>query len=148
MHEQLKLNNQLCFRLYTAARLVVQSYYPYLSPLGLTYPQYLVMLVLWEQDNLPSGDIAQKLHLDFNTLTPILQRMQREGFISRKRNRQDARQRIVSLTEAGKALEQQAKYIPDCLSKTMVQYGADPDLLSMLIDPLDNLITILQNTSK
>ena len=80
---QLKLENQLCFRLYTAARLTMGAYHPYLDPLGITYPQYLVMLVLWEQDKQPVCDIAKKLLLDTNTVTPLLQRMEKAGLISR-----------------------------------------------------------------
>ena len=83
MHEQLKLGNQLCFRLYTVTRLITQAYRPLLEPLGLTYPQYLVMMVLWEQDNLTVGDICRHLMLDTNTLTPMLQRMEREGLVVR-----------------------------------------------------------------
>ena len=78
-YEQLKLNNQLCFRLYTAARLTIGAYHPYLDPLGITYPQYLVMLVLWEQDNQPVCDIAKSLMLDTNTVTPLGQRMEKAG---------------------------------------------------------------------
>ena len=112
MHEQLKLENQLCFRLYTASRLITQAYHPYLSELGLTYPQYLVMMVLWEKDRMPVNDIAKKLYLETNTVTPLLKRMEAEGFIQRTRGAEDARQVIVSLTEKGKAIEDKASCIP------------------------------------
>ena len=101
---QLKLENQLCFRLYTAARLTMGVYHPYLDPLGITYPQYLVLLVLWEQDRQPVCEIAKKLMLDTNTVTPLLQRMEKSGLINRTRGKEDSRQRIVSLTEKGKAM--------------------------------------------
>mgnify|MGYP002623480637 CR=1 FL=1 len=112
MHEQLRLCNQLCFRFYSITRLINQAYHPLLEPLGLTYPQYLVMLVLWEQDNLTVSDICHRLMLDTNTLTPMLQRMEREGFIVRTHGIVDGRQTLVSLTKKGKHLEEQAKDIP------------------------------------
>ena len=107
---QLKLKNQLCFRLYTAARLTMGAYHPYLNPLGITYPQYLVMLVLWEQDRQPVCDIAKKLLLDTNTVTPLLQRMEKSGLIVRTKGKEDTRQRIVSLTKKGKELYKQANF--------------------------------------
>lgn len=141
--EQLKLENQLCFRLYTAARLTMGAYHPYLDPLGITYPQYLVMLVLWEQDKQPVCDIAKKLLLDTNTVTPLLQRMEKAGFISRTKGKTDTRQRIVSLTQKGKALYEQAKPIPECLlNDVALKTGEMEDLvkiiptLNMLIDGL------------
>lgn len=108
MHEELRLNNQLCFRLYSAARLVVQSYMPFLSKLGITYPQYLVLMVLWEKDAQPVNDIAHRLLLETNTVTPLLQRMEKMGIVSRRKGENDKRQQIVSLTEKGKSMEQQA----------------------------------------
>ncbi len=108
MHAELQLGNQLCFRIYTASRLIIQAYTPYLNQLGITYPQYLVMMVLWEKDVQPVNDIAHRLMLETNTVTPLLQRMEKQGIISRKKGEQDKRQQIVSLTEKGKAMEQQA----------------------------------------
>ena len=100
-YEQLKLENQVCFRLYTAARLTMGAYHPYLDPLGITYPQYLVLLVLWEQDKQPVNDIAHKLYLETNTVTPLLQRMEKAGLVKRTKGKEDTRQRIVSLTKKG-----------------------------------------------
>ena len=102
MQEQLKLENQLCFRLYTASRLITQAYHPLLEEIGLTYPQYLVMMGLWEQDNMPVNDIAKRLYLETNTVTPLLKRMEAEGFIARRKGEKDARQVIVSLTPKGR----------------------------------------------
>ena len=85
MHEALKLENQLCFRLYTASRLITQAYFPLLREIGLTYPQYLVMMVLWENDSLPVNDIARHLVLETNTVTPLLKRMEADGFLTRSR---------------------------------------------------------------
>ncbi len=137
---QLKLENQLCFRLYTAARLTMGAYHPYLDPLGLTYPQYLVMLVLWEQDRQPVCDIAKKLLLDTNTVTPLLQRMEKSGLIVRTKGKEDTRQCIVSLTQKGKDLYMQAKPIPSCLSRDVaLKTGEEEEILTM-IPTLDKLI--------
>lgn len=108
MHTELRLDNQICFRLYTAARLITQAYTPMLSELGITYPQYLVLMVLWEKDAIPVNDIARRLLLETNTVTPLLQRMERQGLLIRERGEQDRRQQFVSLTEKGKAMEEQA----------------------------------------
>ena len=137
---QLELENQLCFRLYTAARLTMGAYRPYLDPLGITYPQYLVMLVLWEKDGQPVCDIAKKLLLDTNTVTPLLQRMEKSGLIVRTKGKEDTRQRIVSLTKKGKDLYKQAKHLPECLSRDVVlKTGEEEEILSM-IPTLDKLI--------
>ena len=108
MHAELQLDNQVCFRLYTAARLITQAYTPMLTELGITYPQYLVLMVLWEKDNQPVNDIAHRLLLETNTVTPLLQRMEKQGIVSRKKGEQDKRQQIVSLTKKGKEMEEQA----------------------------------------
>ena len=140
MYDQLKLDNQLCFRLYTAARLTMQAYFPYFEPLGITYPQYLVLLVLWEQDKQPVNDIARRLHLETNTVTPLLQRMEKQGLLTRQRGKEDTRQRIVSLTAQGKALEEQAKNIPDCLVAQLTERVPDVQALIAMIPELDTLI--------
>ena len=98
---QFRLDNQLCFRLYTASRLITQAYHPMLAEQGLTYPQYLVLMVLWEKDAQPVNDIAKRLRLETNTVTPLLKRMETEGFLTRSRGREDARQIIVKLTKKG-----------------------------------------------
>ena len=139
-YDQLKLENQLCFRLYTAARLTMGVYHPYLDPLGITYPQYLVLLVLWEQDKQPVCDIAKKMMLDTNTVTPLLQRMEKSGLINRTRGKEDSRQRIVSLTEKGKAMQEQAKHIPECLSNDMTLKTGDEEEILKMIPTLDKLI--------
>ncbi len=108
MHAELQLDNQICFRLYTAARLITQAYTPLLNTLGITYPQYLVLMVLWEKDNQPVNDIAHRLMLETNTVTPLLQRMEKLGIVNRKKGEQDKRQQIVSLTPKGKKLEEEA----------------------------------------
>ena len=140
MHEQLKLNNQLCFRLYTVTRLITQAYRPLLDPLGLTYPQYLVMMVLWEQDNQTVGDIGRRLMLDTNTLTPMLQRMEREGLLVRTHGISDGRQTLVSLTKKGIHLEEQAKDIPACMSQNWHGDTMSNDQLNSMVNAIDTLI--------
>lgn len=148
MYQQLKLDNQLCFRLYTAARLTMQVYYPYFEPLGITYPQYLVLLVLWEKDRQPVNDIARRLHLETNTVTPLLQRMEKQGLLKRTRGKEDTRQRIVSLTAQGKALEERAKDIPSCLEQQLSDKMEDINCLRASIPALDQLIEGLSCQAK
>ena len=140
MHEQLKLGNQLCFRLYTVTRLITQAYRPLLEPLGLTYPQYLVMMVLWEQDNRTVGDIGRRLMLDTNTLTPMLQRMEREGLLVRTHGISDGRQTLVSLTKKGIHLEEQAKDIPECMSQNWHGDTLSNDQITSMVTAVDTLI--------
>lgn len=139
MYPQLKLDNQLCFRLYTASRLVAGAYAPHFESLGITYPQYLVLLVLWEKDHQPVNDIAKRLLLETNTVTPLLQRMEKIGLIERKKGEADSRQRIVSLTQKAIDMEQVAKDIPNKLSETVTNY-VDVDELIALMPTIDKLI--------
>ena len=143
MYDQLKLENQLCFRLYSASRLVTQAYRPLLEPLGLTYPQYLVMMVLWERDNLLVSDITRRLKLDTNTVTPLLQRMEREGLIVRTRGIADGRQTLVSLTHKGKRLEEEAKDVPSCMVGLLAGSQCDAEQLTSAVAMLDALIAEL-----
>ena len=108
MHNELRLDNQVCFRLYSASRLIIQAYTPMLNQLGITYPQYLVLMVLWEKDCQPVNDIAHRLLLETNTVTPLLQRMEKLGIVQRQRGKEDKRQQFVSLTAKGEAMEEQA----------------------------------------
>ncbi len=143
MQEQLKLGNQLCFRLYTASRLITQAYHPLLSGIGLTYPQYLVMMVLWEQDAQPVNEIAKKLYLETNTVTPLLKRMEAEGFVERSRSKADARQVIVSLTPKGRKLEEKASCIPYELGSAVACRSVTPETAPQLYGMLDDLIRTL-----
>ena len=140
MKEELRLDNQLCFRLYTASRLLTQAYHPLLSGLGLTYPQYLVMMVLWEQDGLPVNDIAKRLLLETNTVTPLLKRMEEEGLVTRKRAADDERKVIVSLTEKGMALEAQAARIPERMARAYAGSEMSEQQAKSLYYTLDRLI--------
>ena len=146
-YEQLKLDNQLCFRLYTAARLTMGAYHPYLDPLGITYPQYLVMLVLWEHEKQTVMDISHRLQLDTNTVTPLLQRMEKAGLIKRTKGKEDARQRIVTLTDKGLAMQEQAKHIPECLSAEILNHIGSIEELTKIIPTLDKLIEGLKQTN-
>ncbi len=110
--EALKLDNQICFPLYAAARKVTSLYTPYLKPLGLTYTQYIVFLVLWEKDNLLVGEICTRLHLDNGTLTPLLKKMEAAGYVTRTRCKEDERQVSIALTDKGRALKKEAADIP------------------------------------
>ncbi len=111
----LKLDSQLCFAVYAAAHAFNASYKPLLEPLGLTYPQYLVMLVLWQQDGVTVSAIGTRLGLDSGTLTPLLKRLEAAGLVSRLRDAADERQVRISLTAAGRALKQKARGIPEAL---------------------------------
>ena len=111
-HEAMKLANQLCFPLYAAARNVTSLYTPWLKPLGLTYTQYIVFLVLWEKDGVSVTEIGEKLMLDNGTLSPLLKKMEQAGYVERRRCRRDDRIVEITLTEAGKALQEKAKDIP------------------------------------
>ena len=113
--EYLKLDNQLCFLLYGASRAVTQLYQPLLAPLGLTYPQYLVMLVLWEEDGASVRTLCDRLYLDSGTLTPLLTRLSSAGLIRRVRSKRDARVVDIQLTAAGKKLKRAARSVPEAL---------------------------------
>ena len=147
-YEQLKLRNQVCFRLYTASRLITQSYKPFLDLLGITYPQYLVLMVLWETDNQPVNEIAHKLILETNTVTPLIQRMEKQGLVIRTRGQVDSRQRIVSLTKEGRALEKEAAAVPSGLLNGFSQCGLDTDLVTKLVPGLDEIIEKLHAKSE
>ncbi|MBR1574290.1 MAG: MarR family transcriptional regulator [Bacteroidales bacterium] len=143
-HEELRLGNQLCFRFYTVSRLITQAYREHLEPLGLTYPQYLVMLVLWEQDNQPVNDIAKRLVLNTNTVTPLLKRMEEEDLVSRRRSPEDERKVIVSLTEKGRNLEKTARKIPQKMAQAYAHPEIDEAKMLNLYQTLDTLIGSLQ----
>ena len=110
--EAMKLDNQLCFPLYAAARNVTGLYTPWLKPFGLTYTQYIVFLVLWEKDGVSVTEIGEKLMLDNGTLSPLLKKMEKAGYINRRRSSDDERVVMITLTEEGRALQEKAKDIP------------------------------------
>ncbi|MBP5405117.1 MAG: MarR family transcriptional regulator [Clostridia bacterium] len=111
-YERLRLDRQLCFPLYAASRAVVRRYEPHLKALSLTYTQYITLLCLWEQDALSVKELSERLYLDSGTLSPLLATLERKGIVLRARSKDDERVVTVSLTEAGRALEEKAKDIP------------------------------------
>ena len=110
--DPLKLENQLCFPLYACAREVVKKYKPFLDDIDLTYTQYVTMMVLWEKPVVTSKEIGDKLHLDSGTLTPVIKKLAEKGLVTRSRSPEDERNLVVSLTDAGRDLRQQALSIP------------------------------------
>ncbi len=111
--ELLKLDNQLCFPLYAAARKITGAYTPYLKPLGLTYTQYILFLVLWEKDRVTVSDICEKLMLDSGTVTPLLKKLEAKGYLRRERCECDERCVIVVLTDEGRAMKEKVRDIPE-----------------------------------
>lgn len=121
----LLLDDQLCFALYAASRAVTQRYRPLLDKLGLTYPQYLVMLVLWEHGTVPVKDIGAALQLDYGTLTPLIKRLETIGLVRRERRPDDERTVNVSLTEQGAQLREQARTVPAAIGDAMALSSHD-----------------------
>jgi DNA-binding MarR family transcriptional regulator len=113
--QMLRLDNQLCFAVYSASLAMTRLYKPLLDQLELTYPQYLVMLVLWEQDGLMVSELGQRLSLDSGTLTPLLKRLEASGYVSRIRDVQDERRVHITLTATGRRLKARAAKVPACL---------------------------------
>ena len=142
-YEQLKLENQLCFPVYAASRLITREYQPFLDELQITYPQYLVLLVLWENDCISVNEIAKKLILNTNTITPLLKRMEQQGLLNRKRQDKDERKVIVQLTKKGMNLQKEASKIPEELIKRLSDSELKIDDLIQLKESLNSIISLL-----
>lgn len=142
-YDQLKLDNQLCFPVYAASRLITREYQPLLDNLEITYPQYLVLLVLWESDSLSVNDIAKKLILNTNTITPLLKRMEQQGLILRKRSETDERKVMVHLSSKGLNLKEKASEIPQELAKRLSESKIELNDLIQLKESLDSIISFL-----
>lgn len=112
-YDTLKLENQLCFPLYAASREVIKHYHPYLTQLGLTYTQYIAMMVLWADRRISVKELGRKLFLDSGTLTPVLKSLEEKGYVNRRRSSEDERVLIVEITESGEALKERAVSIPE-----------------------------------
>ena len=138
----LQLDRQLCFALHAASRAMTQAYQPVLAPLGLTYPQYLVMLVLWEGDGVTVGELGQRLQLDSGTLTPLLKRLAAAGLVLRQRDDVDERVVRVSLTTAGRALRRKAVDVP---RRLLCQLALTVPELGRLRDQLTGLTARLRH---
>ncbi|MDR6457214.1 DNA-binding MarR family transcriptional regulator [Chryseobacterium vietnamense] len=137
-----KLENQICFPLYVIAKEITGLYRPFLDELGITYPQYLVMMILWDGDGLTVTHIGEKLFLDSGTLTPLLKRLESKGFIIRKRKKEDERVVEVFLDEAGKQLQEKACEIP---GKIQEKLGIQPEELLHLKDTVLKILNKIEN---
>ena len=144
IEEKFKLENQLCFRLYTASRLITRAYHPLLGEFGLTYPQYLVLLVLWEKDEQPVNDIAKRLVLETNTVTPLLKRMEAEGIVTRSKGKKDARQMIVKLTKKGCDFQKKLTNVPETVGKAVICESITQETIPGLFVMLDDIIEQLK----
>jgi DNA-binding MarR family transcriptional regulator len=142
-YEQLKLGNQFCFPVYAASRLITREYQPYLDELGITYPQYLVLLVLWESDGMTVNDIAHKLILNTNTVTPLLKRMESAGLLKRSRSDQDERKVEVYLTPGGIRMREAAASIPEKLVRGIHPGSLNLEEMVEVRDRLNRLIAHL-----
>jgi DNA-binding MarR family transcriptional regulator len=142
-YPQLELDRQLCFALYTASRAVVRTYAPLLEDAGLTYPQYVTMLVLWEDPDRPRsiGELGERLHLDSGTLTPLLKRLASMGYVTRSRDAEDERRVLVTLTAEGLALRDRVAAVPEsflaCLGLDVADASALRDQLTALAASLE-----------
>lgn len=145
---QLQLSNQICFPLYSVSRLITKAYKPHLDKMNVTYPQYLALMVLWENDGVTVNDISKKLLLNTNTLSPLLKRMEALKLLDRTRSVEDERKVIVKLTEKGKNLEIQAASIPSELIKVLAQENTDLTEVLQLKEMLNKLIAILSEDKK
>jgi DNA-binding MarR family transcriptional regulator len=135
-HDDLKLDDFLCFAVYSASHAFGRVYKPMLDRLGLTYPQYLAMVALWESDDQTVGALGDRLGLESNTLTPLLKRLETAGYVRRDRDPRDERQVRVSLTEAGRALRAEAEKVPACILEASGLEAADLGRLRQQITAL------------
>ena len=139
-YESLKLCNQVCFPLYACSKELVRQYGPYLKELGLTYTQYLVMMVLWEHGGMTEGELGRKIHLNSGTLAPLLKRLENQGLIRRERLKENERKLFVSLTEEGKALKEKALAVPYAMGGCIDLPPEELLCLKMLLDKaLENM---------
>lgn len=145
---ELYLENQICFPLYAASRLTTKLYTPFLEELDLTYPQYLVMLALWQEDGQSVKAIGESLYLESNTLTPLLKRLEQKGLVERMRSKADERTVIISLSKAGTALKQQAKHVPAKVLDCFVDQSLSKEELIDFQKTLFRLMNFLKEKDK
>ncbi len=145
---QLKLKNQICFPIYSTSRLLTKAYKPFLEKMGLTYPQYLVLMVLWEEDELSVNKITEKLMLNTNTISPLLKRMEKMELLNRRRSNEDERSVVVQLTEKGKQLKNEAKPIPEKLLTELLTENITLSDVLQLKDMLNEWIKILSSKTQ
>ncbi len=134
--EQIKLENQLCFPLYACSREVIKRYRPFLDEIGLTYTQYVAMIVFWEEDSISVKDLGRRLYLDSGTLTPVLKSLEQKGYITRRRSTEDERVLIAALTPEGRALEHAAAGIPQQICGCLRMQPEDVRQLRRLLSQL------------
>lgn len=140
----LYLENQLCFPLYAASRLTTKLYTPFLEDLGITYPQYLVLLVLWENNAQSVTEIGTRLALESNTLTPLLKRLEQKELLTRSRSSKDERAVVVTLTASGQALKEQAVCIPQKIMESFVNASISQEELLAFQKTLTKLVELLR----
>lgn len=128
------LDNQLCFPLYVCAREIINAYTPYLSNIDLTYTQYVTMMVMWEEKQVLTRHLRERLYLDSGTLTPVLKKLEEKGYITKERSREDARDLVVTITQKGEELQEKAGPIPLKVSTCLNNYKQAPQLKIMLDD--------------
>jgi DNA-binding MarR family transcriptional regulator len=145
---QLKLANQICFPIYSTSRLITKVYKPFLEKMGLTYPQYLVLMVLWEEDGLSINKITERLMLNTNTLSPLIKRMEKMQLLNRMRATKDERIVLVRLTEKGKQLKSEAKPIPEKMLGELLTENIELADIFRLKEILDKWIKVLSNKTK
>jgi len=147
-YDQLKLENQLCFPFYAVSRLIIRAYQEDLDQLEITYPQYLVLLVLWEKDGITVNEISEKLVLNTNTVTPLLKRMEKQSLITRTSSQDDLRKVVVRLTENGMKMREKAAQIPYNLMKKLNLQTSEITLedVSALKTMLSKLIVMLNKS--
>lgn len=132
--EQLMLDNQLCFPLYVCAREIINAYTPYLSEIGLTYTQYITMMVMWEEKQVITRHLRERLFLDSGTLTPVLKKLESKGYITKERSEEDARDLVVTITKAGEDLQKKAEDIPGKVGLCIRDFDKALELRQMLRD--------------
>ena len=139
-YDYLKLENQICFPLYVCSKEIVKAYKPYLDELGLTYTQYITMMVMWEHKELRVKEVGKYLFLDSSTLTPLLKRLEEKGYVMRRRSSEDERDLIITITDSGEALKEKAVTVPERLGACI---NLDPrkaqDLYALLYEVIDKL---------
>lgn len=145
---QLKLSSQICFPLYSVSRLLTKAYKPYLDEMGITYPQYLVMMVLWEKDDVSVNQISEELLLNTNTLSPLLKRMEKLELIKRTRSTEDERMVLVKLTEKGRNLKIQAAPVPDEMLKILLTENIKLSEVLQLKEMLNKWISMLSENKE
>lgn len=147
-YDLLKLENQICFPFYAISRLITRQYQPLLDELGITYPQYLVLLVLWEHERMPVNDIAKKLILNTNTITPLLKRMESMGLLERNKDKIDERKVLVQLTKKGSTLKKKAVCIPEKLMGANVGDEKEQEMMHKFQQQLYTMLNAMLEADK